>query len=75
MFVSFINFIFSSFWIFLGFIIILTILIGFIGELFDFIVELIHGKPINQNIYNSYEKPKDLSLDRKEDGEEEGNGK
>ena len=68
-----INFIFSSFWIFLGIVILMILAIGLLNIIFEFIVELIHGKPVVQNIYNSYEKPKDLSLDRKEEnGEEEG---
>lgn len=67
-----INFIFSSFWIFLGTVILLLITLGFVVEFFDFIVELIHGKPINQNFYNTEEPSKNLSLDEGKDGEEEG---
>ena len=59
---EFIRWTFDSFWRFLGLIILLIVVIDFAAIFFDFIVELIHGKP--KNIFY------DNNLDRKENGEE-----
>lgn len=47
---EFVKFIFSNFWTFIGFFLVICVIATVIKYLFDFIVELIHGKPTIQNI-------------------------
>lgn len=47
---EFLKFIFSNFWTFIGFFLLCCVATTVIKGLFDFIVELIHGKPTIQNI-------------------------
>lgn len=47
---EFIKFIFSSFWTFTGFFLILCAAATVVKSVFDFVVELAHGKPIVQNV-------------------------
>lgn len=47
---EFVKFIFSSFWIFFGFIVLVSLAITALKTVFSFIVELIHGKPTVVNL-------------------------
>lgn len=62
----FFEFIFKSFWRFLGFILICGFALEGLKLVFDFFVELIHGKPTIQNLNIPADKvettTKDLSL-------------
>lgn len=47
---EFLKFIFSNFWTFIGFFLVLCVAATVVKSLLDFVVELIHGKPTIQNI-------------------------
>lgn len=61
---EFFEFVFKSFWHFLGFLLISGVALQLVRYIFDFFVELIHGKPIIQNVsipIDKVEEVKDLS--------------
>lgn len=47
---DFFKFVFRDFWTFLGFFVLACVVLALVKSLFDFIVELIHGKPAIQHI-------------------------
>lgn len=47
---DFLHFIFCDAWHFIGMFLIMLLAVEFIKEVFDFFVELVHGKPVVQNI-------------------------
>lgn len=59
---EFFKFIFSSFWTFAGFFLLSLVVVAIIKSAFDFVVELIHGKPM----VNNYYLDKDVKIEKKE---------
>lgn len=69
---EFIKFVFSSFWTFIGFFLFALIAYAALKAAFDFIVELIHGKPdenkicLNRDAKIEMEDGKVLKVSKKE---------
>lgn len=69
---EFIKFVFSSFWTFIGFFLFALIAYAALKAVFDFIVELIHGKPgenkicLNRDAKIEMEDGKVLKVSKKE---------
>lgn len=59
---EFFRFIFSNFWTFAGFFLLSLVVVAIIKNTFDFVVELVHGKPI----VNNYYLDKDVKIEKKE---------
>lgn len=69
---EFVKFVFSSFWTFIGFFLFALIAYAALKAAFDFIVELIHGKPgenkicLNRDAKIEMEDGKVLKVSKKE---------
>lgn len=64
---EFIRFVFSSFWNFLGFVVLVSLAITALKTFFNFVVELIHGKPTVVNL------PPGAKVEEKEQKKDSGN--
>lgn len=65
----FFEFVFQSFWHFLGFVALSGLVLECLRLFFNFIVELIHGKPVIQNLkipIDKMEEIKDLSKEKED---------
>lgn len=59
---EFFKFIFTNFWTFIGFFLLCLVAVAIIKNIFDFVVELIHGKPV----VNNYYLDKDIKIEEKQ---------